>query len=102
MGISLPSVQMLAIQIVLFSMFLYLFRMSGNHYSLLVTEFLLAYCDNRSIDGMKVVMTEDHKLCIAGERDRIAQTGNPLKDGQSRILGMFLFDNLMKLYCGAS
>jgi hypothetical protein len=102
MGISLPSVQMLAIQNVLFSIFLYLFPMSGNYYSLLVTELLLTYCDNHSIDGMQIVMTEDHKVCSAVERDRIAQTGNPLKDGQSRIAGMFLFDNLMKVHCDAS
>jgi hypothetical protein len=45
---------------------------------------------------------EDHKVGSAGERGRIAQTGNPLKDGQKRIAGIFLFNNLMKVHCDAS
>lgn len=51
---------------------------------------------------MQTVMTEVHKVDSAVERNRIAQTGNPLKDGESRIAGMFTFDNVMKVYCDAS
>ena len=47
-------------------------------------------------------MTEIHKVDSVGERSRIAQTGNPLKDGESRINGMFTFDNVMMVYCDAS
>ncbi|KAJ4795428.1 Protein phosphatase 2C family protein [Rhynchospora pubera] len=62
-----------------------------------LNEDLFAQCANLGdsecvmyVDGKQIVMTEVHKVNSVGERARIAQTGNPLKDGESRIGGLNL------------
>ncbi|KAJ1686064.1 hypothetical protein LUZ63_017454 [Rhynchospora breviuscula] len=62
-----------------------------------LNEDLFAQCANLGdsecvmyVDGKQIVMTEVHKVDSVGERARIAQTGNPLKDGESRIGGLNL------------
>lgn len=46
------------------------------------TEF---YCG--SVDGKQIKMTEDHRLTSSSERLRIKETGEPLKDGETRLCG---------------
>ncbi|KAJ7954921.1 Protein phosphatase 2C 70 [Quillaja saponaria] len=43
-----------------------------------------------NVDGKQVKMTEDHKLTNYTERLRIQQTGEPLKDGETRLCGLNL------------
>lgn len=41
-----------------------------------------------SVDGIQIEMTEDHKITSSSERLRIKGTGEPLKDGETRLYGM--------------
>ncbi|KAK7343571.1 hypothetical protein VNO77_12402 [Canavalia gladiata] len=43
-----------------------------------------------SVDDKQIKMTEDHKLTSYSEKQRIAETGEPLKDGQTRLYGINL------------
>ncbi|XP_061376541.1 protein phosphatase 2C 70-like [Gastrolobium bilobum] len=43
-----------------------------------------------SIDGKQFKMTEDHKIANYSERLRIEETGEPLKDGETRLYGINL------------
>lgn len=40
-----------------------------------------------SIDGKQTKMTEDHRITSHSERLRIQATGEPLKDGETRMCG---------------
>lgn len=41
-----------------------------------------------SVDGHQIKMTEDHKISNYSERRRIEESGEPLKDGETRLYGM--------------
>lgn len=41
-----------------------------------------------SVDGQQIKMTEDHKISSHSERLRMEGTGEPLKDGETRLYGM--------------
>ncbi|KAL2349509.1 hypothetical protein Fmac_003509 [Flemingia macrophylla] len=43
-----------------------------------------------SVDGKQIKMTEDHKITNYSERLRIEETGEPLKDGETRLYGINL------------
>ncbi|XP_057956765.1 protein phosphatase 2C 70 [Malania oleifera] len=43
-----------------------------------------------NIDGEQIKMTEDHKITSYSERLRIKETGEPLKDGETRLCGINL------------
>jgi protein phosphatase len=43
------------------------------------------YCG--SVDGKQITMTEDHRITSYSERRRIEETGEPLKDGETRLCG---------------
>ncbi|XP_027365650.1 protein phosphatase 2C 70 [Abrus precatorius] len=43
-----------------------------------------------SVDEKQIMMTEDHKLTNDSERLRIEKTGEPLKDGETRLYGINL------------
>ncbi|XP_021861674.2 protein phosphatase 2C 70 isoform X1 [Spinacia oleracea] len=43
-----------------------------------------------NIDGRQIKMTEDHRITSYSERQRINKTGNPLKDGDTRLCGLNL------------
>ncbi|KAG8098709.1 hypothetical protein GUJ93_ZPchr0013g34737 [Zizania palustris] len=43
-----------------------------------------------SVNGETITMTEDHRVISTTERARIAKSGFPLKDGESRICGLNL------------
>lgn len=43
-----------------------------------------------NIDGKQVKMTEDHRISSFSERLRIQATGEPLKDGETRLCGLNL------------
>ncbi|XP_043693746.1 protein phosphatase 2C 70-like isoform X4 [Telopea speciosissima] len=45
---------------------------------------------NHSIDGKQIKMTEDHRVTSQSERVRLKQTGQPLKDGETRLCGLNL------------
>ncbi|XP_057450289.1 protein phosphatase 2C 70 isoform X2 [Lotus japonicus] len=53
-----------------------------------------------SVDGIQIEMTEDHKITSSSERLRIKGTGEPLKDGETRLyginLGRMLGDKFLK------
>jgi hypothetical protein len=41
-----------------------------------------------SVNGQQIKMTEDHKIANYSERLRIEGTGEPLKEGETRLYGM--------------
>ncbi|XAR54635.1 Phosphoprotein phosphatase, partial [Bertholletia excelsa] len=43
-----------------------------------------------NIDGKQIKMTEDHRITSYSERHRIQETGEPLKDGETRLCGLNL------------
>ncbi|AES93634.1 kinase-associated protein phosphatase [Medicago truncatula] len=43
-----------------------------------------------SVDGQQIKMTEDHKISSHSERLRMEGTGEPLKDGETRLYGINL------------
>ncbi|KQK12563.1 hypothetical protein BRADI_1g04540v3 [Brachypodium distachyon] len=43
-----------------------------------------------NVDGKPIAMTEDHRVVSTTERARIAKSGHPLRDGESRICGLNL------------
>ncbi|XP_059632540.1 protein phosphatase 2C 70 [Cornus florida] len=43
-----------------------------------------------NIDGKQIKMTEDHRITSYSERLRIQETGEPLKDGETRLCGLNL------------
>ncbi|TKY71197.1 phosphatase 2C 70 [Spatholobus suberectus] len=43
-----------------------------------------------SVNGKQIKMTEDHKITNYSERLRIEETGEPLKDGETRLYGINL------------
>ncbi|XP_043713680.1 protein phosphatase 2C 70 [Telopea speciosissima] len=43
-----------------------------------------------NIDGQQIKMTEDHRVASQSERIRLKQTGEPLKDGETRLCGLNL------------
>ncbi|XP_004511344.1 protein phosphatase 2C 70 [Cicer arietinum] len=43
-----------------------------------------------SVNGQQMKMTEDHKITNYSERLRIEETGEPLKDGETRLYGINL------------
>uniref|UniRef100_A0A803NBH5 protein-serine/threonine phosphatase n=1 Tax=Chenopodium quinoa TaxID=63459 RepID=A0A803NBH5_CHEQI len=43
-----------------------------------------------NIDGRQIKMTEDHRISSYSERQRISESGNPLKDGDTRLCGLNL------------
>ncbi|XP_058778511.1 protein phosphatase 2C 70-like [Vicia villosa] len=43
-----------------------------------------------SVDGQQIKMTEDHKISNYSERRRIEESGEPLKDGETRLYGINL------------
>lgn len=43
--------------------------------------------DYGSIDGKLIKMTEDHRISSYTERLRIQETGEPLKEGETRLCG---------------
>ncbi|KAK6913900.1 Forkhead-associated (FHA) domain [Dillenia turbinata] len=43
-----------------------------------------------NIDGRQIKMTEDHRVSSYSERLRIKETGEPLKDGETRLCGLNL------------
>ncbi|KAK7405883.1 hypothetical protein VNO78_07495 [Psophocarpus tetragonolobus] len=43
-----------------------------------------------SVNGKQIKMTEDHKITNSSERLRIEETGEPLKDGETRLYGINL------------
>ncbi|GMJ01864.1 kinase associated protein phosphatase, ROOT ATTENUATED GROWTH 1 [Hibiscus trionum] len=58
---------------------------------------LLAQCANvgdsacfMNVDGKQIKMTEDHKISSYSERLRMEGTGEPLKDGETRLCGLNL------------
>ncbi|OIW12828.1 hypothetical protein TanjilG_24761 [Lupinus angustifolius] len=60
-------------------------------------ENIFAQCANvgdsscvMSVDGKQIKMTEDHKITSNSERLRIAEMGEPLKDGETRLYGINL------------
>lgn len=40
------------------------------------------------MNGKQIKMSEDHKFTNYSERLRIEETGEPLKDGETRLYGM--------------
>lgn len=40
-----------------------------------------------SVDGNLIKMTEDHRVVSYAERQRIQETGEPLRDGETRLCG---------------
>lgn len=40
-----------------------------------------------SVDGKQIKMTEDHRITSYSERLRIEETGEPLRDGETRLCG---------------
>ncbi|KDP40139.1 hypothetical protein JCGZ_02137 [Jatropha curcas] len=60
-------------------------------------ENLFAQCANvgdsacvMNVDGKQIKMTEDHRITSCSERLRINETGEPLKDGETRLCGLNL------------
>ncbi|KAI4368321.1 hypothetical protein MLD38_016894 [Melastoma candidum] len=58
---------------------------------------LIAQCSNvgdsaciMNVDGNLVRMTEDHRVVSSSERLRIEETGEPLRDGETRLCGLNL------------
>ncbi|XP_044487719.1 protein phosphatase 2C 70-like [Mangifera indica] len=43
-----------------------------------------------NVDGKQIKMTEDHRITSSSERLRINETGEPLKDGETRLCGLNL------------
>lgn len=43
-----------------------------------------------NIDGKQIKLTEDHRITSSSERLRIQETGEPLKDGETRLCGLNL------------
>ncbi|XP_054805816.1 protein phosphatase 2C 70-like isoform X2 [Prosopis cineraria] len=43
-----------------------------------------------NVDGVEIKMTEDHKIASYSERLRIEETGEPLRDGETRLYGINL------------
>ncbi|GAB2295189.1 hypothetical protein Dimus_029364 [Dionaea muscipula] len=43
-----------------------------------------------NIDGRQIKMTEDHRITSYSERQRINESGDPLKDGDTRLCGLNL------------
>ncbi|XP_042517185.1 protein phosphatase 2C 70 [Macadamia integrifolia] len=43
-----------------------------------------------NINGKQIKMTEDHRVTSQSERNRLKQTGEPLKDGETRLCGLNL------------
>ncbi|MED6183761.1 hypothetical protein PIB30_040745 [Stylosanthes scabra] len=43
-----------------------------------------------SVNGKQIKMSEDHKITTYSERQRIEETGEPLKDGETRLYGINL------------
>ncbi|KAI4342764.1 hypothetical protein MLD38_027348 [Melastoma candidum] len=43
-----------------------------------------------NVDGKLVRMTEDHRVTSSSERHRIRETGEPLRDGETRLCGLNL------------
>ncbi|ONI28673.1 hypothetical protein PRUPE_1G154400 [Prunus persica] len=43
-----------------------------------------------NVDGKLIKMTEDHRISSYGERLRIQETGQPLKEGETRLCGLNL------------
>ncbi|XP_057758618.1 protein phosphatase 2C 70-like [Arachis stenosperma] len=43
-----------------------------------------------SVNGEQIKMSEDHKITTYSERQRIEETGEPLKDGETRLYGINL------------
>ncbi|KAM4116066.1 hypothetical protein ACJW30_02G022600 [Castanea mollissima] len=43
-----------------------------------------------NVDGKQVKMTEDHRITSYSERLRIEETGEPLRDGETRLCGLNL------------
>ncbi|KAK9289055.1 hypothetical protein L1049_017526 [Liquidambar formosana] len=43
-----------------------------------------------NIDGKQIKMTEDHRISSNSERHRIKETGEPLKEGETRLCGLNL------------
>lgn len=43
--------------------------------------------DCGSVDGKLIKMTEDHRISSYTERLRIQETGEPLKEGETRLCG---------------
>ncbi|KAA8548604.1 hypothetical protein F0562_000288 [Nyssa sinensis] len=43
-----------------------------------------------NIDGKQIKMTEDHRITSYSERLRLQETGEPLKDGETRLCGLNL------------
>ncbi|BFG15338.1 hypothetical protein CerSpe_016120 [Prunus speciosa] len=43
-----------------------------------------------NVDGELIKMTEDHRITSYGERLRIQETGQPLKEGETRLCGLNL------------
>nr|ATP84484.1 KAPP [Corylus heterophylla x Corylus avellana] len=43
-----------------------------------------------NVDGKQIKMTEDHRITSYSERRRIEETGEPLKDGETRLCGLNL------------
>lgn len=40
-----------------------------------------------SVDEKHIKMTEDHRIISSSERQRFQATGEPLKDGETRLCG---------------
>ncbi|XP_043693743.1 protein phosphatase 2C 70-like isoform X2 [Telopea speciosissima] len=62
-----------------------LMAMKSSLYNVQMLEILLA-----CIDGKQIKMTEDHRVTSQSERVRLKQTGQPLKDGETRLCGLNL------------
>jgi len=50
-----------------------------------------------SLNGKQIKMTEDHKITNYSERLRIEETGEPLKEGETRLYGMMGKESLEQI-----
>ncbi|KAI5423503.1 hypothetical protein KIW84_046449 [Lathyrus oleraceus] len=84
-----------------FSFFLYLrFRWFWEFFKVGIAEkigelslgqnFQVAVDSNQHVNGQQIQMTEDHKISNYSERRRIEESGEPLKDGETRLYGINL------------
>ncbi|GAV85716.1 PP2C domain-containing protein/FHA domain-containing protein [Cephalotus follicularis] len=92
-------------------------RMNHHHYEGCTATVLLIWVDGdenifvqcanvgdsacvMKVDGKQIKMTEDHRITSFHERLRINETGEPLKEGETRFfglnLGRMLGDNFLK------
>lgn len=78
-----------------FGLFIEFLLLQLFFHDLFMTEYF--YCN--SVDGKQIKMSEDHRIASYSERLRIQETGEPLKDGETRLCGRCYYCFVNLLFC---